>query len=237
MPTGRRTTTGPRWRSAAAVLAVGLLAASACTDDDGGDASPSTSVAPTTSAAPSGSPSTSSASTSSAPTSSAPASVPDESSTGPAELTAAIEKIEDKPKYESSDWGYIAIDQETGEVLASQNPDKMFDPGSTMKSFSVSAALDAYGPDHTFVTPVYKAGHRERRHAGRQPRPRRRRRPQLRAARGTRRLPVLRELPGARPQLRERRRPRRRRAARRPARRARRVRPAGQGGRHHHRER
>ena len=35
-------------------------------------------------------------------------------------------------------------------MLASQNPDKMFDPGSTMKSFAVSAALDAYGPDHTF---------------------------------------------------------------------------------------
>ena len=28
----------------------------------------------------------------------------------------------------------------------------------SMKSFAVSAALDAYGPDHTFKTPVYKAG-------------------------------------------------------------------------------
>ncbi len=62
-------------------------------------------------------------------------------STGPAELTAAIDKIEAKAQYESTDWGYIAIDQKTGEVLASQNPDKMFDPGSTMKGFSVSAAL------------------------------------------------------------------------------------------------
>ena len=147
------------WRSAAAVLAVGLIAASACSDDDT-DAAPSTSVAPTTSAASSARRRrTSSASTSSAPTSSAPtSSVPDESSTGPAELTAAIDKIEGKSQYESTDWGYIAIDQKTGEVLASQNPDKMFDPGSTMKGFSVSAALDAYGPDHTFVTPLYKAG-------------------------------------------------------------------------------
>ena len=150
------------WRSAAVVLAVGLIAASACSDDDT-DAAPSTSVAPTTSAAPSSSPSTSSPATSSAPTSSAPtssvpASVPDESSTGPAELTAAIDEIENKAQYESTDWGYIAIDQKTGEVLASQNPDKMLDPGSTMKGFSVSAALDAYGPDHTFVTPLYKAG-------------------------------------------------------------------------------
>jgi len=66
--------------------------------------------------------------------------------------------IEGQAKYESSDWGYIAIDQESGEVLASQNPDKMFDPGSTMKSFAVSAALEAYGPDHTFTTPLYKVG-------------------------------------------------------------------------------
>ena len=51
--------------------------------------------------------------------------------TGPADLTAAIAAIEGKSQYASSDWGYIAIDQESGDVLASQNPDKMFDPGST----------------------------------------------------------------------------------------------------------
>lgn len=88
----------------------------------------------------------------------ASASAADQLATGPADLTAAIAAIEGKSKYESSDWGYIAIDQESGEVLASQNPDKMFDPGSTMKSYTVSAALEAYGGDHTFTTPVYKVG-------------------------------------------------------------------------------
>jgi len=34
----------------------------------------------------------------------------------------------------------------------------MFDPGSTMKSFSVSAALKAYGDDYKITTPVYRAG-------------------------------------------------------------------------------
>src|SRR4051812_42574296 len=110
MAAGRSTMARRGWRSAAAVLAVGLLTASACSDDDT-DAAPSTSVAPTTtSAASSGSPSTSSASTSTstASTSSAPTrSAPDESSTGPAELTAAIDKIEAKSQYESTDWGYI----------------------------------------------------------------------------------------------------------------------------------
>jgi D-alanyl-D-alanine carboxypeptidase len=72
---------------------------------------------------------------------------------GPTDLTEALLAIENQPKYEASDWGYIAIDQETGETLAAQNPDKMFDPGSTMKSFSVSAALKAYGDDYKITTP------------------------------------------------------------------------------------
>ena len=94
------------------------------------------------------------ASSSSTPSSSTPGTTP----TGPTELTKALLAIENQPKYKPSDWGYIAIDQKTGEVLAAQNPDKMFDPGSTMKSFSVTAALKAYGDDYKITTPVYRAG-------------------------------------------------------------------------------
>jgi D-alanyl-D-alanine carboxypeptidase/D-alanyl-D-alanine-endopeptidase (penicillin-binding protein 4) len=50
------------------------------------------------------------------------------------------------------------LDQKTGEVLASQNPVRMFDPGSTMKTFAVSAALERYGNDYVFRTPVYRVG-------------------------------------------------------------------------------
>ena len=74
------------------------------------------------------------------------------------DLKAALLAIENQAKYKASDWGYIAIDQETGEVLVAQNPDKMFDPGSTMKSFAVAAALDAYGDDFKITTPVFRAG-------------------------------------------------------------------------------
>ena len=74
------------------------------------------------------------------------------------DLKAALLAIENQAKYKASDWGYIAIDQETGEVLVAQNPDKMFDPGSTMKSFAVTAALDAYGDDYKITTPVFRAG-------------------------------------------------------------------------------
>lgn len=127
-----------RSRTSAVVLAAGLLAVSAC-GARGGTISTAGSTGTT------GSTTTGSTTSGTAPT-------------GPADLTAALAAIEDLPKYAASDWGYIAIDQETGEVLASQNPDKMFDPGSTMKTFAVSAALDAYGPDHVFTTPVYRAG-------------------------------------------------------------------------------
>ena len=55
--------------------------------------------------------------------------VPGRTTAGPTDLTTALLAIEQGPRYEQSDWGYIAIDQETGEVLASQSPDKMFDSG------------------------------------------------------------------------------------------------------------
>ena len=78
--------------------------------------------------------------------------------TGPDALTRTALKIEGQKKYVGTDWGYVAIDQRTGKVVASQNPDERFDPGSTMKSFSIFSALKAYGSDHTFKTPVYRTG-------------------------------------------------------------------------------
>ena len=55
----------------------------------------------------------------------------DGTATGPDELTEALAEIENLPKYRQSDWGYSVIDQKSGEVLAEQNAQKMFDPGST----------------------------------------------------------------------------------------------------------
>ncbi|MGD9529233.1 D-alanyl-D-alanine carboxypeptidase/D-alanyl-D-alanine endopeptidase [Pseudonocardia sp.] len=77
---------------------------------------------------------------------------------GTAALTAALLAIEQTPRYQQADWGYLVLDQQSGEVLVSQNPVSMFDAGSTMKTFAVSAALDRYGSDYVFRTPVYRAG-------------------------------------------------------------------------------
>ena len=69
------------------LLALLVLAISACTNDGGG-----------TKAAPGG------------------------TTTGPTDLTTALLAIEQGPRYEQSDWGYVVLDQKTGEVLASQSP-------------------------------------------------------------------------------------------------------------------
>jgi D-alanyl-D-alanine carboxypeptidase len=71
---------------------------------------------------------------------------------GPSDLTRALLAIEQGPRYQQSDWGYLVLDQNTGEVLASQSPVRMFDAGSTMKTFAVSAALEHYGNDYVFRT-------------------------------------------------------------------------------------
>ena len=92
---------------------------------------------------------------------------------GPSDLTTALLAIEQGPRYPQSDWGYLALDQKTGEVLASQSPERMFDAGSTMKTFAVSAALEHYGNDYMFRTPVYRSGTQSGGHPGRKPRPRR----------------------------------------------------------------
>jgi D-alanyl-D-alanine carboxypeptidase/D-alanyl-D-alanine-endopeptidase (penicillin-binding protein 4) len=83
---------------------------------------------------------------------------PGRTTAGPTDLTTALLAIEQGPRYEQSDWGYLVLDQKTGEVLASQSPVRMFDAGSTMKTFAVSTALEHYGNDYVFRTPVYRAG-------------------------------------------------------------------------------
>ncbi len=73
-------------------------------------------------------------------------------------LTQTFERIEHKPIYRQSTWGYDVLDQRTGQVLASQNDQQMFDPGSTMKLYSVSTGLRLYGTHYRFRTPVYREG-------------------------------------------------------------------------------
>lgn len=76
----------------------------------------------------------------------------------PASVQSALDEITGKPVYEHSIWGYRVIDLNSGEVLLSQNADKMFVTGSILKMYSTSTALDVLGPDYRFSTPVYRRG-------------------------------------------------------------------------------
>jgi serine-type D-Ala-D-Ala carboxypeptidase/endopeptidase (penicillin-binding protein 4) len=77
---------------------------------------------------------------------------------GTAEVAKVFAGIESKSRYRQSDWGYEVLDQKSGKVLLAQNDQKMFDPGSTMKLYSVSTAVSKYGPSYRFHTPVYREG-------------------------------------------------------------------------------
>lgn len=75
-----------------------------------------------------------------------------------ADLAARLAAIERGPLYAHATWGYEVADVKSGTVFAQQKQKQMFDPGSTMKLYSVSAALRAYGPNYRFVTPIYRDG-------------------------------------------------------------------------------
>jgi D-alanyl-D-alanine carboxypeptidase/D-alanyl-D-alanine-endopeptidase (penicillin-binding protein 4) len=77
---------------------------------------------------------------------------------GPQNLTSALAAIENHSRYDQATWGYVAEDEKSGTVLASQNAKSMFDPGSTMKIYSTATALRLYGPAYRFTTPAYREG-------------------------------------------------------------------------------
>jgi serine-type D-Ala-D-Ala carboxypeptidase/endopeptidase (penicillin-binding protein 4) len=74
----------------------------------------------------------------------------------PPSVSAAIAQIEAKARYAHSTWGLLIADANTGQVLVSQNPEKLFTPGSTLKLYSAAAALHDYGPGFRFRTPVFR---------------------------------------------------------------------------------
>lgn len=76
----------------------------------------------------------------------------------PAPLPAAARAIMAGPRYRIARWHLYIADRATGEQLYNLNGDDLILPASTTKLWSTAAALDAYGPDFRFETPVYKRG-------------------------------------------------------------------------------
>ena len=73
-------------------------------------------------------------------------------------IPADIRAIFNKSLYSGSIWGLRVVDLDTGEVLINLKPDYPFFIGSVRKVFSVGELLNEIGPEHLFVTPIYKEG-------------------------------------------------------------------------------
>jgi serine-type D-Ala-D-Ala carboxypeptidase/endopeptidase (penicillin-binding protein 4) len=56
------------------------------------------------------------------------------------------------------EWGAIIVSLTRGDTLFEQNPDAPVQPASTMKMYTSAVALDRWGPDFTFRTPVLRDG-------------------------------------------------------------------------------
>ena len=76
----------------------------------------------------------------------------------PATQVAEIEAIVAKAPYANATWGISVTDANTGERVYSRNAQRMFSPGSITKLFQGVAALESYGTDYRFRTPVHRVG-------------------------------------------------------------------------------
>ena len=56
----------------------------------------------------------------------------------------------------SGQWGAIVVSLTKGDTLFAQNPDGPMLPASTMKMYTSAIALDRFGPDYVFKTPVLR---------------------------------------------------------------------------------
>ena len=74
-----------------------------------------------------------------------------------------VREVLDSARYKQAHWGLLAVDLKTGEVRYEMNSEKLFAPASTTKCFSVACALDAFGADHRFETPIVRRGEVRRR--------------------------------------------------------------------------
>ena len=88
-----------------------------------------------------------------APPASAPAAPP-----AAATLAERIRRVTARPEFRHSQFGieFFSLDDNT--VIFSENPDKLFVPGSTTKLLTEGTTLSLLGADYRFHTRIYRAG-------------------------------------------------------------------------------
>jgi PBP4 family serine-type D-alanyl-D-alanine carboxypeptidase len=73
-------------------------------------------------------------------------------------LTAAIQKIIERPEFKHANFGIEFYDFATGTVIYSLNADKLFIPASTTKLLTEGTLLAKLGKDYRFHTAIYRTG-------------------------------------------------------------------------------
>ena len=69
-----------------------------------------------------------------------------------------ITSLLEQPRHRSAFWGVQIVRLDSREILFAHNAGKRFQPASNMKLLVAAAALDLWGPDHRFRTPVFLEG-------------------------------------------------------------------------------
>ena len=73
-------------------------------------------------------------------------------------LSSRVEKITARPEFAHSNFGIEFYDLDSGKVLYSLNPDKLFVPASTTKLLTEGTLLAKLGPTYRFHTFIYRTG-------------------------------------------------------------------------------
>ena len=74
-------------------------------------------------------------------------------------LSTEVREVLDAPEFKYSSWTIKAVDLETGKEIYEQvSPNRMLDPASNTKIYTVATAFDTLGQDYRFETPVYEQG-------------------------------------------------------------------------------
>ncbi|HEY7059895.1 MAG TPA: D-alanyl-D-alanine carboxypeptidase/D-alanyl-D-alanine-endopeptidase [Chloroflexota bacterium] len=73
-------------------------------------------------------------------------------------LPPEVRAIMDQPLYRFARWSIYVADLATGAPLYDYQGRELVVPGSVTKLFPGAAALDAFGPDYRFETPIYRRG-------------------------------------------------------------------------------
>jgi len=74
-------------------------------------------------------------------------------------ISPNVKEVLNSPEFKHSSWTIRVVDLETGEKVYEQlGPNRMLDPASNTKLYTVATTFDTLGQDYRFETPVYEQG-------------------------------------------------------------------------------